>query len=341
MLGKLARGKILAFLHHLRLLDVVTINRNQTQQLFHNGFWLQTKSVLKRYYKRAIKNPQWLLMFVIGRFRIIRTIASSLSKSSPISSDRVEKSIFTDIDVDTAVEMLKQDGCYPGLQLPQSVLQEIIEHSKKTPCYGDAEYNMGFVYADKAKIESNYKKQFVRADYFNILLNCPAIKKIANDPKLLAIASQYMGGDAVVSGSRLWWLFVNETDCDLNKGAYFFHYDLDDYQCLKMFFYITDVSISDGPHVYVKGSHIKKKLKYLLSLFKLRSDREIIDYYGAENLIPICGEAGSGFIEDVYCFHKATPPQKSDRLMLQVQFALNNYGNSGDFVEPELLKSAL
>lgn len=280
-------------------------------------------------------------MFVIGRFRIIRFIAASLSKSSPISSYKLEESIFADIDLDAAVRALKQNGCYPGIKLPQSVLQEIIDYSKKNPCYGDAEYNMGFLYADKTEIEAKCGKQFVRGDYFNGQLNCPAIKKIASDPKLLALASKYMGGDAVVSGSRLWWLFVNETDYDLNKGAYFFHYDLDDYQCLKMFFYITNVNSSDGPHVYVKGSHKKKKLKYLLSLFKLRSDQEIIDYYGQENLVPICGEAGSGFIEDVYCFHKATPPQKSDRLMLQVQFALNNYGNSSDFVEPSLLKNGL
>ncbi|KJH70995.1 hypothetical protein UH38_15420 [Aliterella atlantica CENA595] len=315
------------------------MNKKQTQPLFYRGFWSQTKSVLQRYYKRAVKNPQWLLMFVIGRFRMVRSLAAFLAKSSA-SSYKVEESIFADIDLDTAVRALKEDGCYAGIKLPESVLQEIIEYSRSSPCYGDAEYNMGFLYADKVEIEANYKKQFVRADYFNGLLNCPAIKTIASDPKLLAIASKYMGGDAVVSGSRLWWLFVNETDYDLNKGAYFFHYDLDDYQCLKMFFYITDVSLSDGPHVYVRGSHIKKKLKYLLSLFKLRSDQEIIDYYGEENLIPICGKAGSGFIEDVYCYHKATPPQKSDRLMLQVQFALNDYGNSGDFVSPSLLKNA-
>lgn len=320
---------------------MVTINKSRVQPLFYNGFWSQTKSVLQQYYKRAVKNPQWLLMFVIGRFKIIRFIAASLSKSSPISNYKVEESIFADVDLDAAVRALKQNGCYPGIKLPQNVLQEIIDYSKKTPCYGDAEYNMGFLYADKAEIEAKCEKQFVRGDYFNALLNCPAIKKIASDPKLLAIASKYMGGDAIVSGSRLWWLFTNDTDYDLNKGAYFFHYDLDDYQCLKMFFYITDVSSSDGPHVYVKGSHKKKKLKYLLSLFKLRSDQEIIDYYGQENLVPIYGKAGSGFIEDVYCFHKATPPQKSDRLMLQVQFALNNYGNSSDFVEPSLLKNGL
>lgn len=318
---------------------MISINKNRAQPLFYHGFWAQTKSVLQRYYQRAVKNPQWLLMFVIGRFRMIRFMVALFSKSSPISSYKIEESVFADIDLDTAVRALKQDGCYAGIKLPPSLLQEIVEYSQKTPCYGDAEYDMGFLYAQKAEVEPKCERQFVRGDYFNGLLNCQAIQKIASDPKLLAIASKYMGGDAVVSGSRLWWLFVNETDYDLNKGAYFFHYDLDDYQCLKMFFYITDVSASDGPHVYVKGSHKKKKLKYLLSLFKLRSDREIVDYYGEENLVPICGDAGSGFIEDVYCFHKATPPQKRDRLMLQVQFALNNYGNSSDFVEPGLLKS--
>lgn len=232
---------------------MLTTNKNRAQPLFHNGFWLQTKAVIQNYYKRAVKNPKWLLMFIIGRFRIVRSIAAFLTKSS--STYKVEDSIFTDIDLDRVVKALKQDGCYVGIKLPQSVLQELIAYSQNATCYGDAEYSMGFRYADKAKIEAKYEKQFVRADYFNGMLKCPAIKKIASDPKLLALASRYMGGDAIVSGSRLWWLFVNETDYDLNKGAYFFHYDLDDYQCLKMFFYITDVSLSDGPHVYVRGSH--------------------------------------------------------------------------------------
>lgn len=309
--------------------------------LFYHGIWLQTTSRVQDYYKRTLKNPRWLLMFLLGRFRVIRLMVAYLSKRPAIASTKVTDSIFEEINIEEAIKYLNKDGCYVGLKLPKSVLQEIIDFTQQSCCYGDANPNMGFVYADKQALEAKNNKPFVRGDYFNSRSSCPAIDSIASDRKLWELARAYFGAEPIVSGTRLWWLFVNKTEYDLNTGAYFFHYDLDDYQCLKVFFYITDVTLANGAHVCVRGSHKQKKLKYLLSLFKLRSDREIINYYGKENLKYISGEAGTGFVEDVTCFHKATPPQQSDRLMLQIQFTLSNYGNTDDFVEPALLKKGL
>lgn len=309
--------------------------------LFYRGFWLQTRSRLQAYYKRSLKNPQWLLMFTVGRFRIIQLAAAYLSKRPAIANLESADSMFEDINVDEAVKALKEDGCYSGFKLPEKVLHQIVDFTQKNYCYGDAEPDMGFLYTQKQSVETKNQRQFVRGDYFNSILNCLAIQNIAKDQKLLAVARSYFGAEPIVSGTRLWWLFVNKTEYDLNTGAYFFHYDLDDYKCLKVFFYLTDVTRSNGSHVYVRGSHRKKKLKHLLSAFKLRSDRELIEYYGKERLVRIDGKAGTGFLEDVACFHKATPPQHSNRLMLQVQFTLNDYGTNNDFIEPELLKNAL
>lgn len=320
-----------------KLLD----SKQPNYPLFYRGLWSQTKLRLQDYYKRALKNPQWLLMFTLGRFRIIQLAAAYLSKRPEIANLESADSMFEDINVDEAVKFLKEDGCYSGFKLPENVLHEIIDFTQKNYCYGDAEPNMGFLYTQKQSIETKNERQFVRGDYFNSSLNCIAIKNIAKEQKLLAIARSYFGAEPIVSGTRLWWLFVNKTEYDLNKGAYFFHYDLDDYKCLKVFFYLTDVTLSNGSHVFVRGSHRKKKLKHLLSVFKLRSDREIIENYGKESLVHISGEAGTGFVEDVNCFHKATPPQQSNRLMLQIQFTLNDYGTNNDFIEPMLLKNGL
>lgn len=84
---------------------------------------------------------------------------------------------------------------------------------------------------------------------------------------------------------------------------------------------------------------IKKKLAHILSFFRRRSDQGIVEDYGAENVVPICGPAGFGFVEDTFCFHKATPPTRRDRLMLQIQFALNDYENNNDLVDSSLLKN--
>ncbi|MEM8831523.1 MAG: hypothetical protein AAGE96_19495, partial [Cyanobacteria bacterium P01_G01_bin.19] len=124
------------------------------------------------------------------------------------------------------------------------------------------------------------------------------------------------------------WCFVAERMMYEKNGdaQILFHYDLDDYHALKFFFFLTDVDVASGPHVCIRGSHKKKKLRHQFSWLIGRSDSEIIDYYGEENLVTICGEAGFGFAEDTFCFHRGTPPVERDRLMLQIEFAMNNYG---------------
>ncbi len=81
-------------------------------------------------------------------------------------------------------------------------------------------------------------------------------------------------------------------------------------------FYLTDVDLSSSPHIYVKGSHKKKKLRHQFSILRDRDDQDIIDYYGRENVINICGSVGLGFAEDPFCFHKGTVPVSKDRLIL-------------------------
>ncbi|MFN6567627.1 hypothetical protein [Dendronalium sp. ChiSLP03b] len=70
-----------------------------------------------------------------------------------------------------------------------------------------------------------------------------------------------------------------------------------------------------------------------------RTDREVLNSYSHEDVLTICGEAGSGFIEDPYCFHKATRPLLKDRLILQLRFTTRDYGVLKSSINPSLLKN--
>ncbi|MGA7936888.1 MAG: hypothetical protein WCA35_25250, partial [Kovacikia sp.] len=94
----------------------------------------------------------------------------------------------------------------------------------------------------------------------------------------------------------------------------------------------------NGPHILVRGSHTKKKFSQIISLGQ-RQDQRIIDYYGAENVKAICGEAGFGFAEDPFCFHKATRPVLKDRLILQLIYATKDYGLFKSRQDPSRLKN--
>lgn len=75
----------------------------------------------------------------------------------------------------------------------------------------------------------------------------------------------YLDAEPVFTGSRLWWNFAvnDEKKYDYNKTITFFHYDLDDYACLRFFFYLTDVDSNSGPHVCVRGSQLNKKFAHV------------------------------------------------------------------------------
>jgi hypothetical protein len=69
----------------------------------------------------------------------------------------------------------------------------------------------------------------------------------------------------------------------------------------------------------MKRSHKKKPLRMLLGSAAASEDA-VRKQYGIENEITIEGPAGTGFVQDTSCYHRATPPTAGDRLMLAVRF---------------------
>jgi hypothetical protein len=45
------------------------------------------------------------------------------------------------------------------------------------------------------------------------------------------------------------------------------------------------------------------------------------------------GPAGFGFAVDLFGCHRGKPPEKSDRLALQIRFALYNYNQDGQTLD--------
>lgn len=268
-------------------------------------------------------------MFVFGRIHIIRSFVIFLSRR-PLSKNYGKgHSLLENFEVANVIESLRNDGLYLGINLPKNLLQEILDFSTRTIYIGDGNPNFCFYIAEKEKAEIKRGKPFRNAYTLNPSLLCPAIKKLENDPYLWVVAANYLETDPVLIGSQMWWTFgiqdvVNKSN-EHHQGIFRFHYDLEDYRYLKFMFYLTDVDLTSGCHVCVKGSHKKKKLSHQFSLFKDKADKDIIDHYGIENVINISGSSGFGFAEDPFCFHKGTIPVRSNRLILEVKFASYNY----------------
>jgi hypothetical protein len=69
----------------------------------------------------------------------------------------------------------------------------------------------------------------------------------------------------------------------------------------------------------MRRSHNRKPLRMLFGSASA-SEANVRKRFGIENEIIIEGPAGTGFVQDTSCYHRATPPTRGDRLMLAVRF---------------------
>jgi hypothetical protein len=298
-------------------------------------YWDKFFKYCQKNYECLLKNPRLFWMRKLARFEVLRYGVAELLKCPDQSCEisNSNPSLFKDINVDELVSSLNNDGYAVSINLPQDVVQEILEFAHSSTCYGNRDPKLSFYYRDKEQVEASMGQQFRLGSYFEAE-TCKVIKKLETDPGLLAIAAKFLGAAPVHVASELWWSFpVSATPLEQVKAAQVFHYDMDDYRFIKFFFYLTDVDLSNGPHVCIRGSHKNKKFSHQLVGVRCASkeDKEIVDCYGAENVVTLCGSAGFGFAEDSYCFHKGSPPSNKERLLLQIEFAINDYGDIRDF----------
>lgn len=295
-------------------------------------------SHLTEIYKGLTQNPQWLFMRYFCRFETFRSLMVSFAKSpQQQSAVLTDDRIFSHFTIDSVDETLKAEGLYSGIYLSPEIRQEIVDFAERTPCYANRKPKLGFYYSQKEAAQLVCSKPILTGYYFNSA-QCPAIARLADHPQLRAIAAHYFQAEPQHIGNQLWWSFAAEAQTyERLRAAQVFHYDMDDCRCLKFFFYLTDVDAVSGPHVCVRGSHKRKTWLHKL-IRRGYSDQKIIKSYGEENLSVLCGEAGYGFVEDPLCFHKGIPPYRRDRLILQIEFAVHDYGMQHDLKDSSVLE---
>jgi hypothetical protein len=287
-----------------------------------------TADSYSRSYQYLKHGPSHFFMYILGRFRIVRSLMVGLyslrnTKAVPAAGP----ALIQDVDVDKAVRSIREDGFYPGLQLRPEVIEQLLAFSSMATCFGDGKADYPFVIADKEIVERQAGREFKLGRYLYASQSAPVMQALASDPQLLAITRKYLHTEPVLVSARMWWSFASPADAKQQlEAGQGFHYDLDGYRALAFFFYLTDVGLSDGPHLYVKGTHKTKRLRHTVSLYKGRNDAEIEKSYGLEKQVVCVGTAGTGFAEDIFGFHKGLHPETGNRLIVQLRYGLRDYG---------------
>jgi hypothetical protein len=296
------------------------------ETIARNGGLLRRISArIPTYLSDLRENPAWLPMFMLARTMPARRLHWRGAK--PVRpAPRAHETIFAGADRDAVVGALRSQGLYCGLVLPQAIHEEIASFARSTPCFGNFERRLEFLPAKHADAEKHFGRPLLSGHYFERVLDCSAAVAVQRDPLLLDIAAYYLGSQAKLITTRVWWSFPtgNVSDAEKNLASLGkYHFDLDDWRMLKFFFYLVPVDADTGPHVYVRGSHNRRSLKHQLTLVVGHPAEEVLGVYGADSPVTLTGEAGLGFVEDPFGFHMGTVPSRTPRLMMEVGFGVS------------------
>jgi hypothetical protein len=290
-------------------------------------------SILSRIFTKAPvyltyirERPAWLLFMTFGRLLPIRRAERFLRRAKP-SPIAVNPSTRIAVDDPSGViPALVRDGVAEGFRLKPGDLAEILDFARTHPCFERDGARAGFLPGDIAAVNAGRDHDVVAAYYFDTVQRCAAIMDLVADPLLRGVADSYLGQRAEHIRTRLWWNFPGERikASDLHAAAQdSFHFDMNDWQTLKFFFYITPVTERSGPHKYISGSHKRRVLRHQVTLVLAHDEQDVITRYGVENLKTMTGGAGSGFAEDPFVFHTGTRCLDEPRLILELEYGLS------------------
>ena len=206
---------------------------------------------------------------------------------------RRAQSLFNSLDIKQTLQHLAQTGYALGLRVPEEQVNRIL----------------------------NFRLQNLPSYSRDPHQRCAAISEIAHDPKLLAVVTQHLGAEPILFSSHLYWTQPPATPRAWQRtlaAKSRFHYDVGDFRMLSVFIYLTDVDENCGPHLVIAGTHRHKTPRQLLSRYL--DDRIAYDTYPSA-IQPITGARGTGFFEELTCYHKHSVGQKP-RLMLNITYTL-------------------
>lgn len=149
-------------------------------------------------------------------------------------------------------------------------------------------------------------------------LNSKNVLKLALNKSIVDIATSYYKCIPALGTCNLRHSNPNFTK---NNGTNKFHRDFNSpVKFLKFFIYLNNVSESEGPFTYVKGSN--KRMPSNWSSRHRWEDKQITDMYGKESIVKCTGNYGDLIVATTVGFHKGSIPVSGPRNMLTINYVI-------------------
>jgi len=272
------------------------------------------------------------LHYALGRFETVRRGYSALRRLAPRPRQSpsswpppapvvLPTTLFPDVTTEATVAALKRDSVAFGFDLPPAVVREIVDFAESTPVLSRG-HDHPFLRAEVRQGRLPDGAPVVLA-LVPDPMECAPIRRICRDPALLDSVTGFLGYRPSKIIPRLFWSFVTDVSDDERRRlgqTIDWHFDVHDFHFCSAAFYLTDVDKGAGAHALVRGSHTGKSIRMLLGSANA-PEEEVLGRYGRDRVMVIEGPAGTGFLEDTSCYHKAIAPKDRDRLMFQIWFS--------------------
>ena len=270
--------------------------------------------------KNLRNNRVGTLKYILGRFLIVRKsrffYLKYLDKGKKIMGN---KNYIEDINQKKALGEICEKGVSVGLKLKEETINKFSNFIKESNTKEHEGFGRNFdIESAKEFNFFNPPNPVLIIDHFSKDLNLFA-EEVARSYPLLNIAEDYLGKVKKITTKVQTSLIANASTKyrDNNGQTVSFHYDVEGYNFLYIFFYLTKCDSLSGAHESIFYSHKKKKLEYLFSSAR-KSDDLIYNSY--KHAFVISGEPGFGFIEDTSCYHRALAPKNSSRTCFQIRY---------------------
>ncbi|WP_114393853.1 hypothetical protein [Oleisolibacter albus] len=278
--------------------------------------------------RRAVREPGWIPLFLVGRLVAVRHLHRrwlGLARPlRPTAGRGPARTAFPALVPGEAAATLVRDGIITGLRLPEDRVAAIRTFALQTPCFGDGKPDQP-IHDVTAPEFCRPAQPYVIGDYLHQVGSSPEIRSLAADPALRNLAASYLSVNTPnLRRVRLWWSFVSTHQPEIRRNGFaqMFHFDLDDWRALKVFFYINETGLGAGPHQFIRGSHRNRPLRWQVSLFKGQAEAAVHAAYSPADILTLTGPAGFGFAEDPFGLHRGTLVTTQPRLMLEIEYGV-------------------
>lgn len=166
----------------------------------------------------------------------------------------------------------------------------------------------------KRGVRTHFKEDYQHALYVDYEMldksTTPAIQEVVSTDMFRSVASRYYDEDDVLYPSNLFiarsYGTENSPEGEISDGPpYALHYDR--VNKIKFFFYLTDVTIDDGPTHFAPGLHRRSKER---RISELKAGKDTSDLSNTiknieQEIVPAVGEAGTLLVFDTDVPHHA------------------------------------